>query len=250
MKYFLLWSNVFLFLPQWKKDQYLFWRNEIKAVWPDEILVDWYQPGFKRKAPSGKLYNKVTNIAKKYNATFKKLKVDERDAQNNNVKDSAQKYNSKLSNVSLDDEKSILFLWEKTHEYRKDNIDTISNYFERYRQLRTPLVKKLLELDFKLMKIADSNALLNTWPTLHKQILQIAKRQTKFTKLFFSIDNIPEDILAWKVLPFLFKPVSMKVGSKKPWRPSKEEQSNGFITCVHVRLFNLFSNKYICFPLN
>ncbi|XP_053593001.1 uncharacterized protein LOC128668758 [Microplitis demolitor] len=216
------------------KEQYLIWRKEIQAIWPDENVTDWYQLGHKRKAPSGKLYNRITNTASKYRSTFKKLKVKEASEKKQKLVESSQVFIRQLANVSLDDKKTILYLWEKTHEYRRDNIDTIFLYFENYMQLRTPFAKELLELDFKLLDIADPKALLNRWPILHKQILQIAKSKKVCTNFFITTDQVPREVLAWQVLPYLLKPVSMKVGVKKAWRPSNAEQANGFITWINT----------------
>ncbi|KAH0549747.1 uncharacterized protein LOC123261258 [Cotesia glomerata] len=214
------------------KSQYLFWRDEITALWPSELLTDWFQPGVKRKASSGKLYNRVNNFASKFNSVYKKLKTDKESQRNNAVQNTAAQYILQLANTSLDDTEKIINLWTKTHEHRKENITTVTDYFERYIQLKTPLVKTLLELDFDLMKVADGNALINRWPKLSQQIIQVANNKGIDIKSFTTAEDVPSDVLAWKLLPMLFRPIAVAVGVKKAWTPSKQEQSDGFITWV------------------
>jgi len=111
------------------------------------------------------------------------------------IKKKSELYISDLSNTSLDDYDKILFLWEKTFDYRKNTCENdIADYFNRYPQLRPPLGINLIELDFKLLNIAPINALQEKWPSIYPKILQLATKQSTVSNLLK--DNLPADILA------------------------------------------------------
>lgn len=147
-----------------------------------------------------------------------------------------------MASTSLDDYKKITFLWEKTFDYRKRTCgNNIAEYFNRYPQLHPPLGIQLMELDFKLLDIAHINSLQEKWPALYPKILQLATKQSAVSNLLQDLDKIPADTQAWRVFPYLFKPVLKKTGlPKKPWKPSYKEQSDGFITWINVGFIMLF----------
>lgn len=101
--------------------------------------------------------------------------------------------------------------------------------------MRPPLGIQLIELDFKLLNIAQINTLEKKWPVLHPDIIRLAKKRSIASNLLQDFNKVPVDVQAWLVLPYLFKPVLKKTGlSKKPWKPSYKEQSDGFITWINV----------------
>lgn len=140
----------------------------------------------------------------------------------------------------MDEIDRIKFLWGKTFKSRQITC-SIDEYFKKYPQLRPPLGVQLIELDYKLLNLSEINILHEKWPLLHPKILKLAKQRKCTSELFINGENVPPEVLAWRVLPYLFKPAFMKTGIKKtPWKPSFQEQCNGFITWINVSL--RFSN--------
>lgn len=70
---------------------------------------------------------------------------------------------------------------------------------------------------------------------MHPDIIRLAKKRSIASNLLQDFNKVPADVQAWLVLPHLFKPVLKKTGlSKKPWKPSYKQQSDGFITWINV----------------
>lgn len=221
------------------KQQYQFWADEISAVWSKEISTTWYHHRSGTNATSGKLYHRFCNQSKKVKSSVKKFLQEEKEdidklqqVENEKI---ASSFIAELAQTSLDDKERILLLWEKTHKYRTTDIESISSYFENYAQLKTPLVLQLLELDFKLSyPTIVANSLVKKWPVLHLKIIKLAKKIKTANKLLENLSGVPSDVIAWKVFAHLFKPVSMASGTKKPWKASRKEQADGFITWIDV----------------
>ncbi|XP_018363210.1 PREDICTED: uncharacterized protein LOC108761280 [Trachymyrmex cornetzi] len=189
----------------------------------------------KGKSASGKLYYYYTNKLRKIKAAVTEFNREETEHIEKQIEEEADVYISELNNTSLDDKKKILSLWEKTFVYRtKANGKNIAEYFDGYPQLRPPLGIQLIELDFKLLNIAQIDILGKKWPVLHPNIIRLAKKQPTTSNLLKDFKKVPADVQAWLVLPYLFKPVLKKTGLKKPWKPSYKEQSDGFITWINV----------------
>ncbi|XP_036145903.1 uncharacterized protein LOC105841087 [Monomorium pharaonis] len=216
------------------KKTFLFWANEIVHVWRNESVEKWYKPYKNGKLASGKLYHKYINTSKKIKKAVSTF--DKKVAENERVKinEEEEHYLNELTCEPLDDFDRIKFLWEKTFNSRQITC-TIAQYFEKYPQLRPPLGIQLIELDYKLLNLSEINILHNKWPTLHPKILKLANQRKHAVNLLGYNENVPPEILAWRVLPYLFKPTFMKTGQKKNnWKPSYHEQSNGFITWINV----------------
>jgi len=142
------------------RQQFIFWAQEIKSIWCKEDIEKWYTPSKNGKAAGGKLYYHYTNKNKKIKAVVTEFEREETENIAKQIKKKSELYISDLSNTFLDDYDKILFLWEKTFDYRKNICgNDIADYFNRYPQLRPPLGTNLIELDFKLLNIAPINAL-------------------------------------------------------------------------------------------
>lgn len=167
---------------------------------------------------------------KKIKPAVLEFSKEEKPKENNEVEETVKLYIDELAQTSLDDTRRILFLWEKTFQYRRHYCGDISDYFKKFIQLKTPLVVQLLELDFKLLGIADTNALEKKWSTLHLKVLKICETKKAASKILDEAEGVPKNVLVWRVFTYLFSPVVMSTGTKKPWKPSSTEQSHAFIT--------------------
>lgn len=208
----------------------------IVHVWQNESIDKWYRPSKKDKVASGKLYNRYTNISKKIKKAVYELDKKETENIEKQKIEKEERYVNELACISLNEIERIIFLWEKTLKSRQSTC-SIDEYFDKYPQLQPPLGIHLIELDYKLLNLSEANILHKKWSIVYPKILKLAKRQKGKEQLFENCENVPPEVLAWRVFPYLFKPVLMKTSIKKiPWKPSTEEQSNGFITWINVSL--------------
>ncbi|XP_011698854.1 PREDICTED: uncharacterized protein LOC105456480 [Wasmannia auropunctata] len=214
---------------------FMFWANEIVHVWHNESIEKWYKPYKDGKVASGKLYNRYVNVAKKIKKAVFDLDKKEAEISETEINVEEEQYlNELLACTTLDKFDKIKFLWEKTFKSRQ-NTYSIDKYFEKYPHLRPPLGVQLIELDYKLLNLSEVNILHKKWSILHPKILKLAKQRKSTKELFVNGENILPEVLAWRVLPYLFKPAFMKTGQKKtPWKPSYQEQCDGFITWINV----------------
>ncbi|XP_057327120.1 uncharacterized protein LOC130668725 [Microplitis mediator] len=215
-----------------RREQYEFWASEIVAVWQTEDVSTWYRHRSTTNATSGKLVCRFTNLSKKIKSEVLKFAEEHKQPEGGEVDETVKLYIDELAQTTADDTARILFLWENTFKYRRNNSESISDYFNNFKQLRSPMVVQLLELDFNLLRIAEKNALEEKWPTLHVKILKIAKIKKAATQFLNDSKNVPQDVLAWRVFSYLFRPIVMSTGAKKTWKPSALEQANGFITWI------------------
>ncbi|KYN22278.1 hypothetical protein ALC57_05314 [Trachymyrmex cornetzi] len=187
------------------KDQFIFWAHEITNIWHEEDIERWYISSKRGKSALGKLYYYYTNKLRKIKAAVTEFNREETEHIEKQIEEEADVYISELNNTSLDDKKKILSLWEKTFVYRtKANGKNIAEYFDGYPQLRPPLGIQLIELDFKLLNIAQINTLEKKWPVLHPNIIRLAKKQPIASNLLKDFKKVA-DVQAWLVLPIFIQ---------------------------------------------
>jgi hypothetical protein len=126
-----------------KTEQFIFWRNEIVKIFPNELEDTYFVPykgGDNKKAASGKLYDKYTNTKKKLKSAFSSV-TNVKEVLPDDTED--QDLLLQLQSVSLDDDATIKELWKKTYVARRKDIE-ISSYFEAFKVLSTPLGSTLV----------------------------------------------------------------------------------------------------------
>lgn len=169
-----------------KRGHFVFWATEIRAVYLQEQTKVYYNPpGDGSPVATGKLWYRYNNLKRKIRrvANLAPLRREEEPVQRR-----AQLID-RLHSVSLDDHRQIEDLWGQTFEIR-DRTDSISDYYDHFPQLNTPLGSRLLAIDYERMEVGRVHGLREKWTVLSQKIQVLAGNQAVLRPLFNGAGNI------------------------------------------------------------
>ncbi|XP_034945589.1 uncharacterized protein [Chelonus insularis] len=235
-------EHLFQKYPSLKITQEVFehWAKEVKGIWPKEKVDAWYHHSTKKNKTNGILYHKCKNLKRKIRETEKNQLTKKAALEKDIIESEKSLMQSKVQQLkeATTWSDTVLTLWEDTWNYRKKEESTV-NPFDQYPLINPPNGRILILKDYQLTQTtSDDRVLFKKWIEIHGKLISIGSKHYKQAAKI--IKNCKENlnvknssILAWRILPWLFKPVPIPTKqAKKSIKLSYPEQSDGFIRWI------------------
>ncbi|XP_067629384.1 uncharacterized protein [Eurosta solidaginis] len=212
------------------------------------------------KNPTGKLYDKATNVRRKLNKKREHILLDDTDLSSR--KDSApctSDQNAVADKLwlahNMEPWSEVVKKWNATIEIRQQDIfNRKVNIFTDWPLLKNSLGYTLIEIDF-IAKYKDSaNNLINEWPDFRRLIIPYMRDKIKdnasnnmLLMIDENVDSDSTDCIITLLMHSILKPPLISTGntpnSKRfKWKPSICDAQN--VTVLHCEYINDYQRRY------
>ncbi|XP_067617320.1 uncharacterized protein [Eurosta solidaginis] len=233
--------------------------EQIITLFPSENMR-YYCNRREGKNPTGKLYDKATNVRRKHNKKREHILLDDTDLSSR--KDSApctSDQNAVADKLwlahNMEPWSEVVKKWNATIEIRQQDIfNRKVNIFTDWPLLKNSLGYTLIAIDF-IAKYKDSaNNLINEWPDFRRLIIPYMRDKIKdnasnnmLLMIDENVDSDSTDCIITLLMHSILKPPLISTGntpnSKRfKWKPSICDAQN--VTVLHCEYINDYQRRY------